>query len=106
MLFIILSRAVRGYWIQILFHSIVIWNRFFEYLIVSEIFHVYHKVNTGSFVYIYYSICLSMELPDKYPFLALPLGNKREQAFEKYFPILEEYSIRYGHTNIPQTGPA
>jgi len=48
----------------------------------------------------------TMDVPDRYPFLALPLGNKREQAFEKYFPILEEYNNRYGHTNVPQHGPA
>lgn len=47
-----------------------------------------------------------MDIPDRYPFLALPIGNKREQAFEKYFPLLEEYYNRYGHTNVPQTGPA
>jgi hypothetical protein len=47
-----------------------------------------------------------MNVPDRYGFLALPLGNKREQAFEKYFPVLEEYHNRYGHTNVPQTGPA
>jgi hypothetical protein len=47
-----------------------------------------------------------MNVPDRYGFLALPIGNKGEQAFEKYFPVLEEYHNCYGHTNVPQTGSA